>query len=103
TAAEEVERRDLLGQQQRVALGNQHDAGSELDRLCRSRGAGEGHERIDEMRVALGDDAVGRAREAARRAYRNERMLGAPERFETELLGLSGHEGDGEVISGEAE
>ena len=66
-AAEEIERRDLLGQQQRVALGDEHDAGAELDALRHARGAGERHERIDEVRVALGDDAVGRAGEAARR------------------------------------
>jgi hypothetical protein len=99
-AAEEIERRDLLGQQQRVPLGDQHDARGELDAARRPRGAGQGDERVDEVRVALRDHAVGRSLKAALRLHRDERMLGAPERFEAELLGLLRHEADVDQIGG---
>ena len=81
-AAEEIEGRDFLGQEQRMSLGNEHDPRPELDAARGARGAREGDEGIDEVRVGLGDDPVLGAREAALRLHGNERVLGAPERLE---------------------
>src|SRR5262249_25298756 len=100
SAAEEIERRDLLGQQQRMALGHEHDAGTELHPPGHARGARECDERIDEVRIRLGDDTVLRAGEAARGMHRDERMLSAPEGFEAERFDLLRHEGDVHQIGG---
>src|SRR5713101_1488231 len=100
-AAEEVEGRDLLGQEQRMPLGDEDDAGPELDAARGARGARQGHEGIDEVRVGLGNDPVLGAREAALRLHGNERVLGAPERLEAELFGLSGHGADIHEVGGQ--
>jgi hypothetical protein len=86
-AAEEIERRDLLREQERVALRHERDAGAELHLRRHTRRASQSDERVDEMRVRLGDDAVGRAREAARAVDRHDRVLGAPQRLEAQALG----------------
>src|SRR6266545_4692266 len=85
---------DLLGEEERMPLGDEDDARAELDAAGHAGGPGQSHERIDEMRIALGNDAVRGPGEAAGRMHGNERMLGAPERLETELLGFRGHEAD---------
>ena len=100
-AAEEVEGGHFLGEQQRVPLGDQDDPGPELDAARSPRGARERDERVDEVRVALRDHAVLRAREATGRLHRDERMLGAPERLEAELFGLPGHEADVDEVRGQ--
>ena len=78
---------DLLGQQQRVALGHQADAGAQLDRCRYRRRPGQGHERVDDAPVLFRDDAVRRA--GVRRCCpdRKNRVFRHPERLETQLLG----------------
>src|SRR6185369_15411542 len=90
--AEVIEGGDLLREEEWIALRDQRDAGAELQRRRHPRGARESDEGIDEVRVALGDDAVGGAGEAARRLHGHDWMLGTPERLEAEGLGGAGHE-----------
>src|SRR5712691_1303295 len=84
-----------------MPLGDEHDSRPELDAARGARGAREGDEGIDEVRVRLGDDPVLGAREPALRLHGNERVLGAPERLEAELFGLPGHGPDVHEVGGQ--
>ena len=63
-AREPVEARDHLGGDDRVALGQECDAGAELEFLRRRRGERQRDERIVGVRVALGQLAAARERRA---------------------------------------
>src|SRR5690348_10339386 len=86
-AAEQVEGGDLLGQEQRMPLRHEDDARAELDAARRPGGTRQGHEGVDEVPVALGNDAVRRSRESALRVDGNGGRLGGPEGLEAQLLG----------------
>src|SRR5215510_8366927 len=81
-AAEEIEAGDLLGQNKGVPLRHEDDARAELDAARHAGGTRESHEGVDEVPIALGNDAVRRSRESALRVHGNEGMLGAPEGLE---------------------
>src|SRR5262252_7450268 len=100
-AAEEVERGDLLGQDQRVPLRHEDDARAELDAARHAGGAGEGHEGVDEVPIAFGNDTVRRPWESALRVHGNEGMLGAPEGLEAQLLDFASHEADVDEMGGQ--
>src|SRR5262249_58828588 len=99
-AAEEIESGDLFGQDQRVPLRHEDDPRAQLDTARHAGGARQGHEWVDEVPIALGNDAVRRPRESALRVHGNEGMLGAPEGLEAQLLDLAGHEADVDEIGG---
>ncbi len=87
-AREPVERGDLLGGHDRIALDHQADAGAQLDALGRGRRERQRHERV--QRVAV----LGRQHVAARvgrlAADRDVRVLGDEQRVERPLLDQPG-------------
>src|SRR5215467_15825038 len=52
---EVVQRRDLLRQQERIALRDQRNAGAELERRRHCRGPGQGYEGIHESAIEIRD------------------------------------------------
>ena len=85
-----IQSRDLLGQQQRIALRHQTDARSQLHSTCNRGCPAERDERINDVRVHLWDDAVRRTGPRRTRLHRQNGMLGHPQRLETDLLGPLG-------------
>jgi hypothetical protein len=76
TARDLVDRSDLLGGLDRVALGDQADAGAEQQRLGHRRGRPQHHERVHHVVVFLRQiPAAGKGRLARQR---NVGMLGHP-------------------------
>src|SRR6266446_3525809 len=88
-----VERRELLGEVQRMALREDDDPGRKLD-LRRDRGGvSEWNQRIGKRDVVpAGQLTVLRARVRHVR-LRNDDVLDSPDRFEAELLGFVGERG----------
>src|SRR5216684_5310828 len=88
-----VERRELLGEIQRMALREDDDSGRELDLRRNSGRVGEWNQRIGKRDVvAAGQLTVLRARVRHVR-LRNDDVLDGPDRFETELLGFVSERG----------
>jgi len=72
-AAAQIEPSQSPWPQQRVALGDPAPIPVGAHVLVTAEARGERHERIDEVRVALGDDAVGRAAKRLGRVHGDER------------------------------
>ena len=90
-AGDDVERGDLLGQPQRIALGDERDPRAEHDRVGDRRRRGEGDELVVGAPVELGQRrraGLPAPRRAPRR--RDVRVLGEPQRVEATGLGLAG-------------
>jgi hypothetical protein len=85
TAARDlVDRSDLLGRLDRVALSNQANAGPEQQRFGDRRGRTEHHERVHHVIILLRKVAATGEGRVARQ--RNVGMFGHPERIEAALL-----------------
>ncbi len=82
-----VERRGGLGGFDRIALGQQANAGADTDARGRLRGRRQRDERIGEMSVGLGHLAVGRTLIVSRIGGRDDQMLRDPERLEAGAFG----------------
>ena len=87
-AREEIERGDLLGRRDRVALDHEADTGPEQQPLRRHGGGGEGQERIEGLPVLGGQ--VRAAGPGAAAAGRDVGVLGHEQRLEAPLLGRPG-------------
>ena len=85
TARQLVERCHRLGGDDRLALGDEADAGPEQDPLGDRGGDGEGHERIQRPLVLLGELGVPRRRGGAARD-RDVRVLGEVDRMQPTVL-----------------
>src|SRR5206468_3025819 len=80
-----IDRGDLLGGLDRVALNYQTDPGADLEPLCRRRGGGQRDKGIHHVVIALGEPA------AARRGW-------APPR-PSSLAGKGDYEGEVEITT----
>ena len=92
-----VDRRDLLGGRDRVALDDQADAGADEQPLGRRRGGGQRDERVVDPPVLVGQLAAGRIGRLA--ADRDVGVLGEPERLEAVLLGAAARDRAGWIVS----
>ena len=86
-AGEEVERGDLLGGGDRVALDDQADAGADPQLRRGLRDGGQRHERVVRVPVLLRQLAAARVRRVA--GDRDVRVLGEEQRLEAGVLGGS--------------
>jgi hypothetical protein len=84
TARDLIDRRDLLSGDDRVALDDEADAGSDPQPLCRGRGRGGRDERVERVPVLGRQLAAGGIRRRA--ARRDVGVLGEEQRLETALL-----------------
>jgi hypothetical protein len=99
TAAEAVERGDLLGQHHRVALGEDQDAGGQADGGRRRRHVAEPHQRVGNVeRLAAGHLARRVVRVLRVVARGHDDVLHGPQRLEAHLLGRPGHRGGGRSV-----
>ena len=73
-----VERGNLFGQEQRIALWYQRNAGPEPERGGDSRGPGECDEGVEEPAIGLRDLAIRRTREGRGALHRHDRMFPDP-------------------------
>ena len=99
-AAQVVERGHLLGQHDRVVLGDQHHPGAEGDPLGGRGRGGQGHERVEAAAVVVELDALDQSRRRVV-ADRQVGVLGQVERGEPPLLGRPGQGGRGHGPVGE--
>jgi hypothetical protein len=83
---EVVEGGDGLGGHDRVALGDEEDAGAEAEGGRRGRGRGEGDEGIEGAAVLVGQVVVGRRRPRRAATRRDVGVLREPQRVEAALL-----------------
>ena len=83
-AGDEVERGDLLGRDDRVALDDQADAGTDPQPLGRLRDGGKRHERVERVPVLLRQAAAAWVRRVA--ADRDVGVLGEQQRLEAGVL-----------------
>ena len=90
--AQQVERGDLFGQHQRVALRHQGDARAQLDGAGRPGRLRQRDVGIGEMRVRPGNHAVVGAGKGAGRFHRHNRVFAVPQGVESKLLRLARHE-----------
>ena len=95
---EQVDGRGLLGGQDRVALGEQRDAGAEPEPARDRGGSGEPHEGIEGMPVL--SRKLGAARPGTAPAARDMRVLGNEERLEPARLGFPGELIDANAVVG---
>jgi hypothetical protein len=94
-ARDEIQRRDLLGGEYRIALRDKGYAGTENQRARRCSGCGERDEGIERAEILLRDRAAERV--GARPGDRYVGVLGEKERFEAALL-----DGDSQVDRADA-
>ena len=86
-AAVHIQGGDGLGEDERVALGDERDARAELEGGGNAGRAGEGDVGVGEVGVGIGDDAVGRAGKRACGVDGHNGMLGVPDRLKAQLFG----------------
>ena len=100
TAGVHVQGGDLLGEQQRVPLRHETDAGAQLDLGRDCRRPGKGNEGIDDVGVDSWNDTVRRSRPGTGRCDGNYRVLRHPQRLESHLLGPTGKNCDIDGVVG---
>lgn len=96
---EVVEGRDLLGEVDRVVLGDQRDAGAEAEALGDRGGLAERDEGVEGAAVLGRQLAARRVRRHA--LHRDVRVLGQIQTGETALLQLTGEPDGGDGLVGE--
>ena len=99
-AGEMVERGHLLGQQDRLVLGGEQDAGAESDARGDGGGGGQRDQRVEAALVVVEAHA---ADERGRRVLLDGEVgvLGQVERVEAELLDRGGEDGRRQVVVGQ--
>ena len=97
---EMVERRHLLGQQDRVVLRDEQDAGAEPDARRHRGRRGERDQRVEAALVVVEAHAADECRRCVL-AHREVGVLGEVERVEAELLDRGGQHGRGQVAVGQ--
>ena len=85
-----IERRNALGEIDRVVLGNQQHTRAKAQGSGRGSGDRQGDKGVGHQQIRIGDRLPGRSSGTHRRVHRNDRVLGQPQRFEPELLAAGG-------------